>query len=201
MDFREHKSAAQIIKGLFSSYSYEFDDPDGDAFNDALFIKLQKADAEKLKKSRFSGFFKFVPLFFAFALVITGAIYFSFSGTTEGELVSSTSAELDKPLRIVLEYESVKNISDVKVFFNLDRGVRFFSEDEEFVKMGSYIWRGSLKKGINRIPFIVSVVEKGKWNIVTEAVFEGYRHRHRIEFSSSDSAVKVAMYKLESLPL
>jgi len=201
MDSREHKNAAGIIKDLFSSYSYEFDDPEGDAFNDALFIKLQKAEAEKLKKSRYSGFMKLVPVFFAFAIVIVGILYISLPETTEGELVSSTSTELDKPLRIVLEYESARDINDVSVFFDLDRGVRFFSEDENFVKMGSYTWRGSLKKGINRIPFIVSIVEKGKWNIVTEAVFEGYRHRHRIEFSSSDNSVKVAMYKLESIPL
>ncbi|HNW16248.1 MAG TPA: hypothetical protein PKM15_06055, partial [bacterium] len=121
------------------------------------------------------------------------------TGNDGSEFISSTETELNEPVRIVLEYESDQDIQGVEVSFILDKGVRFYSQNEKFRNLDSFIWKGDLKKGKNEIPFVVSAVEEGSWKIVTEARFEGMSHRHLITFRTDGSKVAVVLYKLEKL--
>ncbi len=97
-----------------------------------------------------------------------------------------------------MQYESDADYKNVSVFFKLDDGVEFYSDNEEFRAMKSYAWIGNLKKGVNRIPFVVEVTKQGKWKISTDARYNGFSHRHSIELDTDDKKVSISMYSLSS---
>jgi hypothetical protein len=195
----KYYESAVRIRTLFSNYTCELDDEKSEDFDNALFVKLQSSAAPvDIKKFRPSLIHLVSALLFTFILSI-GVFYFSDPDSTGEKLVSSTETELNAPVRIVLEYESDADVEIVEVLFVLDKGVRFYSEDERFRDLDSFIWKGSFKKGRNEIPFVVSVVENGSWNIMTEAGLEGMKHRHRISFETGSGSIAVTLYKLESI--
>jgi len=195
----KYYESAVRIRTLFSNYTCELDDEKSEDFDNALFVKLQSSAAPvDIKKIRPSLIHLVSALLFTFILSI-GVFYFSDPDSTGEKLVSSTETELNAPVRIVLEYESDADVEIVEVLFVLDKGVRFYSEDERFRDLDSFTWKGSFKKGRNEIPFVVSVVENGSWNIMTEAGLEGMKHRHRISFETGSGSIAVTLYKLESI--
>ncbi|HOB70154.1 MAG TPA: hypothetical protein PKM18_00080 [bacterium] len=193
----KYYASAQKLRALFSKYDKTLDDTFGDDFDNALFIKLQKADISADRKKFRPSIIQIVSAFLFTVIFSVGIFYFSGTGNDGSEFISSTETELNEPVRIVLEYESDQDIQGVEVSFILDKGVRFYSQNEKFRNLDSFIWKGDLKKGKNEIPFVVSAVEEGSWKIVTEARFEGMSHRHLITFRTDGSKVAVVLYKLE----
>lgn len=193
----KYYASSQKLKTLFSKYDKTLDDQNGDDFDNALFIKLQKADISIERKKFRPSIIQIASALLFAAVFSIGIFYFSGTGNNGSELISSTETELNEPVRIVLEYDSEKDIENIEVLFVLDKGVRFYSKDERFKNLDSFIWKGDLKKGKNEIPFVVSAVEKGSWKITTEARFEGMKHRHLITFQTDGSKVAVVLYKLE----
>jgi hypothetical protein len=195
----KYYASAQKLRALFSKYDKTLDDKNGDDFDNALFIKLQSSAAQAERKKFRPSILQIAAALFFTALFSVGIFYFSGTVPAGSELISSTETELNEPVRIVLEYESDQDIQGVEVSFILDKGVRFYSQNEKFRNLDSFIWKGDLKKGKNEIPFVVSAVEEGSWKIVTEARFEGMSHRHLITFRTDGSKVAVVLYKLEKL--
>jgi hypothetical protein len=193
----KYYASAQKLRSLFSKYDKTLDDKNGDDFDNSLFIKLQSSAAQADRKKFRPSIIQIASALFFTALFSIGIFYFSGTVPAGSELISSTETELNEPVRIVLEYESDKNVENIEVLFVLDKGVRFYSQNEKFRNLDSFIWKGNLKKGKNEIPFVVSAVEKGSWKIVTEARFEGMKHRHLITFQTDGSKVAVVLYKLE----
>ncbi|HSW59820.1 MAG TPA: hypothetical protein VLJ60_03425 [bacterium] len=195
----QYYASAQKLRALFSKYDKTLDDKNGDDFDNALFIKLQSSAAQADRKRFRPSIIQIASALLFTVMISISVFYFSGQGPAGSEFVSSTETELNAPVRIVLEYEADADIEGVEVSFILDKGVRFYSENEKFRNLDSFIWKGDLKKGTNQIPFVVSAVLAGSWNITTEARFEGMKHRHLITFSTDDAKVAVALYKLESL--
>jgi hypothetical protein len=196
----KYYESATRIRTLFSNYTCELDDEKSEDFDNALFIKLQQSQGQIQKKAGIPKLIQIASALLSAALIFAGVIYFSSSPKTpQEELISSTYTDLNAPVRIVLEYEADRDIEGVEVAFSLDKGVRFFSENQKFSDLDSFVWKGNLKKGTNEIPFVVSVVENGSWNIMTEAGFEGMKHRHRISFETGSGSIAVTLYKLESI--
>lgn len=191
-DCESYSKAALKVEELFSDYSFEDDDENPELFEAKLLKKLEEAGKPARKTS-----FRWIAVAAAVLILISVSFVSYFNSVRNNrELISSTSSTVNEPIRIVMEYESDADYKDVKVFFKLDDGVEFYSENDEFRKMKSYAWTGNLKKGVNQIPFVVEVVKEGKWRISTEAAFNGFRHRHDIELNTQDRKVAVSMYRL-----
>ncbi len=190
----DYYEAAQKVSGLFSDYSAQEDDRDGELFDSKLMEKLEKVELPA-RKPVIS--FRWIAVAAVVALLVSVSVisYFN-SAQSKQELISSTTSAMNEPIRIIMEYESDADYKDVKVHFTLDEGVEFYSENEEFRKMKNYAWSGDLTKGVNQIPFVVEVVKKGKWKIRTDAKFSGFSHRHSIELDTQGRKVAVTMYRL-----
>lgn len=196
----KYYAASLKIQTLFSKYSCELDDQNGDDFDNALFIKLQKGSAAHQKKTTRTSILQ-IAFSLVFAItILSGIIYFSFQPPIPQNIVSSTETELNAPIRIILEYTADTDISEVEIDFFLDKGIRFYSENESIKELNTFVWKGDLKKGVNQIPFVVSVTENGLWNILTQARFEGMKHQHKIEFRTNEEKIAVTLIKLESVP-
>ena len=196
-EIKKHtEESSKIVAELFSAYSIEEDDLNADLFERTLLEKLEKA--EKIpKKPSFNYRWLAVAAVFAIIISVSFASYFN-SIQNGKELISSTTSAIGEPIRIVMQYESDADYKDVSVFFKLDDGVEFYSENEEFRKMRSYAWKGNIKKGVNQIPFVVEVIKEGNWKISTDARYNGFSHRHLIELDTRNKKVAVSMYSLSS---
>lgn len=194
-DCSSYNEAALKVRELFSNYSTEDDDEDPELFEAKLLERLEAL--ETVKKPVKKQTLRWLAVAAAVVVLISVSFVSHFNSVQDRhELISSTTSAVNEPIRIVMEYESDADYKDVKVFFKLDEGVEFYSENDEFRKMKSYAWTGDLKKGKNQIPFVVEVIKNGKWKISTEAVFSGFRHRHNIELNTQDRKVAVSMYRL-----
>ena len=190
---RSYLETGNRIADLFSSYSIEDDDKNGDLFEAQLLGKLEAAKKPVKKPATY----RWIAVAAVVALFVSVSVISYFSSVQENrELISSTTSAINEPIRIVMEYESDADYKDVKVYFTLDEGVEFYSENEDFRKMKSYAWRGDLNKGVNQIPFVVEVMKKGKWKIMTDARFNGLSHKHSIELDTEGRKVAVTMYRL-----
>jgi len=55
---------------------------------------------------------------------------------------------------------------------------------------------GDLKKGSNKIPFVVKIENSGTWTIDTKAAFDGFVHFHKIELKSNNEKIYISYYLL-----
>ncbi len=204
----DYFEAYLITRKLFKQYDPAMDDPDGEQFNDLFAAKLdsvQNIDIRTKERSFFRPAFSFSILAI---VVMSVALFLLTTQTTEDlekyeydeavpeqELFSVYSTSAGEPVGIIIEYESPQSISEVTVEFQLDRGVQFHSEDESLKDLEKFVWKGSFKEGSNKIPFVVNIVESGKWEIMTVAEFNGYSHRHRITLDASEDVALVKIFK------
>jgi len=141
----------------------------------------------------------------ALIIFISITYYLDFNGKEKGHgsgtLISSSEVEVDKPVEIILEYVAEKNIQDVKVNFNLDNGVAFYTSYSKLNSIKKHVWKGDLKKGVNKIPFVVNIVKKGIWEINTKADFEGFSHIHKIVLEANEKIVRISYYKMQKIKL
>lgn len=186
---------------LFRKYRDENIETGGDVFDRTLFEKLQKIEDIKVEKRSKKGS---VPVF-AFSAAAVILIVFAISFFTvdapkdEMELVSSSEVEKGQPLKITIQFESGEDLENVEISFKLDKGVRFYSENEQVSDLNEYVWKGSFKQGVNEVPFIVSLVSEGEWNINTETKFGGYVHNRKIVLKTGQNMTAVYIYKSEKV--
>ena len=172
-------------------------------FDQALHMKLVQANEEKRNKKT-SSFFSFGKL--ALSLGSLAAIIFivvtifqtkvEHEVSEDGTLISRSAVPSGQPVVIHLEYNAAKEIKDVKFTLSLDKGLSFKSTIAEVREKRIHTWKGDLKKGVNKIPFVVNVYKKGKMKINTHADFEGFRHNHRMILNASKDKVQISYYVL-----
>lgn len=189
---------SEKLEALFSKYRAQNIETDGDVFNQQLFEKLTEVEqiTNAVKSTRW-GSFKIASAFsFVFLILISMIVFFDVEKPEESmELISSTEIEKGEPVKIILEFESDEAIENIEVAFKLDKGVRFYSTNEKVKNLDEYKWVGNFKKGRNEIPFVVSLISEGEWNISTEAKFGGFVHNRRIVIKSGNEKVAVIQYK------
>ncbi|HNW82469.1 MAG TPA: hypothetical protein PKG52_06185 [bacterium] len=189
------------LNDLFRKYRSENIETDGDVFDAVLFEKLQKIKAVKAVKREQKRFVPVLAFSIAAALLIVFAVSFYKidNKKDEMELVSSSEVAKGEPVKITIEFESSENIENVEVHFSLDEGVRFYSENEKIRDLNEYIRTGSFKKGINEIPFVVSLVSEGEWSINTETKFGGFQHNRKIVLKTGQNKTAVYIYKSQKV--
>lgn len=189
----------QDLNALFKKYRSLEKETGIDEFESALFEKLQKVENE-IQRPRIS----LVPIL-AFSVSALFLIAFTFlfysvpdAADEDGmELVSSSEVEKGEPVKITIEFESTEELSDVEISFRLDEGVRFYSDNEKIKALSDYVWKGSFKKGVNPVPFVVSLVSEGESRIITETEFGGYIHNRTIVLKTLSEKTAVYIYKSE----
>ncbi len=205
MDHNKKYSAAHNrLQSILNKYRPEMDDPDGEKFTSSLMEKLDKVSVQKERPAE-KVIFKPAFSIAALVLILIGAALFFFQQQDPEEIFAETevvpesvySAKIDEPVGIVLEYESEIDVEYVEVSFQLERGVRFHSDNETVREMDQFVWKGSLSKGRNEIPFLVNIIEKGKWEITTTARFDGFVHKHRISLDATGDKAIVKIFRYE----
>jgi len=133
-----------------------------------------------------------------FVVVALITIYYSAEWKKEYDPVVIARSEVprNRPVSITVEYNAARDIKDAYFTIDLDSGLRFSSENRDIRSLKTHSWRGSLKKGLNKIPFVVDVKKNGVWNINTRADFEGYSHAHRIVLTAENEKVVIAYLML-----
>lgn len=189
------------LNELFRKYRSENTETGGDIFDAALFEKLQKIEPVKVVRKEQKKFIPALAFSVAAAVLIVFAVYFQNIENTkdEMELVSSSEVEKGEPVKITIEFESSEDLENVEIAFSLDKGVRFYSENEKIKNLNEYTWTGSFKKGINGVPFVVSLLSEGEWNIKTETKFGGFQHNRKIVLKTSQNKTAVYIYKSEKV--
>jgi len=193
----EYESAKIVFKGL-KSYRANNSPTSKEQFNESLHMKL--AEARHKKSKRVPLLRKILPLG---AAIATFVIIIAFSGMFSGgvdidpkpELVSKTETETGNPVEVLLKYDADKELKNIEIHFTLDKGVTFHSEHDEINSLKKYTWKGDLKKGENQVPFIVDLNKIGRWNVSTTTRFDGFVHKHRIEFTVTEEKIVMAYYK------
>ena len=135
----------------------------------------------------------------ALIFVAVGLFYFlpeEKKDVSEGVQVAKAEVKRGVPVTIELEYISKDHKKDVEVEITLSEGVVFHTLRSEFAALKKHTWRGDLKKGSNKIPFVVDIVKDGNWKIMTNAKYGGYTHPHRIELSADGERVAIVYFKL-----
>lgn len=113
-----------------------------------------------------------------------------------GELVSQSEVPEGRPVTITIEYIAARDIPEARFTVALDKGLSFYSDYAAVNAIKNRSWNGSLKKGVNTIPFVVKVAGNGTHTINTRADFEGRSHSHKIVLNAGEGKVVVSYFKL-----
>ncbi len=148
----------------------------------------------------------FIPALCAFFAVIAG-LYILTALTRDipelpgEELISRTEVPEGRPVTVTLEYIAARDIPKAQFTVALDEGLSFYSDYAEIHTIKNRTWNGSLKKGVNTIPFVVKVAGNGTHTIQTRADFEGYSHSHKIVLDAGEGKVVISYFKLPDMAL
>jgi len=151
----------------------------------------------------FSGKILYPALSIAFLFTVFLGGYFFFNASPDRNikvpsslLISKTEVKSNEPLTIKLRYTAVKDVKNVSIDIKLDNAITFYSMNRKLNTLQKTTWKGEFKKGLNEIPFAVSVKEKGEWSIDTEAFFDGFIHPHKITITATDEKTVITYFKL-----
>lgn len=171
-----------------------------------LRLKL-RAGLEKvaIAKRRPASHFKMILAVAASVLVvITSMIIAGYNlndSSVQRKLVYESTVNSGKPVTIKLKYNAVDDLENVKFSIDLDEGIAFFTKDTGIQSLKSYSWKGSLKKGENVIPFVVSTSRKGEMKIIAKAEFNDFSFVNEIILEAGESVTAVSMFSLDPVAL
>lgn len=191
----------QELESLFKKYRSLEKETGIDEFESSLFQKLQKVENE-VQRPRISRIPVIVFSVSALFLIAFSFLFYSVPDAADEdnmELVSSSEAEKGEPVKITIEFESTEDIENVEISFKFDDGVRFHSDNEKIKALNSYVRKGSFKKGVNPVPFVVSLVSEGESRIITETKFGGYIHNRTIILKTLNEKTAVMQFKSKRL--
>jgi len=197
---RERYEAVKNADEILDSHTPKEDDALS-GFDESFHLKLVELN-EKLKvrekpslfKSKRRLFFLFGTAFAIFLLFTVAYVANSNSENHSPMLISKSVVKAGKPFTIKLKYHSERDIKNVNVNVFLEKGVAFYSQNPEIKSLRQYKWTGDLKRGLNEIPFVITVEKIGVWDIDTVAEFQGFTHSHRITLTADDERVAIAYY-------
>jgi len=116
-----------------------------------------------------------------------------------GTLVSTSEIEFGDTVVVELEYVAARKIKNAHFTISLDDAISFATNYEKINEEKVHSWTGELKKGVNKIPFVVTIDKQGSWEIDTKAEFEGYSHKHKIVISVKGGRVTVEYFKFNKV--
>lgn len=170
-------------------------------FDPALHIKLvemqQRRSREGAGRSLWGGL-RWGLAALGIAVTMTVALFAlrQDPASEEGTLISRAEVSAGRPITIELAYEAAQDIEQVTVTIDLDEGLSFHSAVPEISSRRTLAWTGPLVKGVNTIPFVVTVDRVGVREIRTNASYEGLVHRHRVVLAADGLTVVIAQYRL-----
>ncbi|MBO4441446.1 hypothetical protein J5834_04935 [bacterium] len=168
-------------------------------FREKVYRDLEKT-AEKMRRMRkLRMFFATVSAAAAIFLLVIG-ISSSLPKPEETPDYASTVAQ-GKPVTIELLFNAKSDLENVKFAISLEDGVNFYSSNNEIRTTKQQSWHGSLKKGENRIPFVVYTEGAGRFSITAQAEYEKFIHRRKILLDAQQKEVAVTMLTLDPIPL
>jgi len=206
---KECDSCKNAIKTL-EILKFELDNPESeeDVFPEEIranAIDIIRRNAPVVEKQKPSWSYFLRPILLSSFALLT-VLFISFFITKDkdvqkGVLISKTEMQAGEPVTITLEYTVNTDLKDVKVAVQLDDGIEFFTSKRKLLSKNSHTWSGDMKKGINKIPFVISVNKKGTMEINTKANYMGYSHPHKIVIKADDQKVTVAYYRLSDIKI
>jgi len=111
--------------------------------------------------------------------------------------ISSTTANSDEPIVVQLSYFTAEKIDRVTFSIDLEDEISFVSKNPDIGKLKHHSWKGSLKKGENKITFVISLNGKNAQSVMTKAEYMGVVHRHRVELSPDNGKIRVTYYEIK----
>lgn len=175
-----------------------------DNFDAALHLKLVEMQQQRSREGKSRsiwGGLRWGLVALGLVMTLTVALFMfrqESSPEEEGALVSRAEVSAGRPITIELAYEASQDIDQVTVTIELDEGLSFHSAVPEISSRRTLAWTGPLVKGVNTIPFVVTVDCVGVREIRTNAAYEGLAHRHRVVLAADGLKVVVAQYRLRS---
>lgn len=133
------------------------------------------------------------------SIIIAG--YNNDGDAVQRRLVYESTVRSGKPVTIKLKYNAVDDFENVKFSVVLDNGVSFFSQDSEINSKRSHEWKGSLKKGENVIPFVISTSHTGQMKIVAKAEYNDFSHLQEIILDAKEGSISVSMFSLDPVAI
>jgi len=179
----EKNSPEKIADSLFEQLSYK-EKKLPEKF--ALEMASKFSSVSTYKRS---GSFIMKTGFAAVAVMIIFAAGF-FAGTmfnenryiddySEHSVVASVDVKTGESVTIKLVYDSENEVDEVDFSITLPHGLAFKSDNPEFSEK-VISWSGKLQKRRNEIPFVVTALTDGLWQIDATAEYDGGALNHEI---------------------
>lgn len=163
--------------------------------------KLETVSNQKKKRIKYFRTILATAASLVLVLSIILAGYGFSTNSVDRKLVFESTVPSGKPLTIKLKYDASGDFENVKFSIDLDDGVSFFTKNSEIKNKRSHIWEGSLKKGQNIIPFVVSTEKTGKMKIKAKAEYNNFSHLQEIVLDAKETSVSVSMFSFEPVML
>jgi len=185
------------VQNIFNSHTPK-DDDCKDGFKERLHLKLAKADVKKQKSTGIIPYWIKPVLMPLFSLMVVVGVFVLYEHKVEDRpvLISKSNVDHGKPVTIKLKYTALENLNNVKIKINLEDALSFYSKSEKITALRDYTWLGNLKKGVNEIPFVVSMKEKGVSQIHARATFDGYDYYHKIVLDARGGNVLISYFEM-----
>ncbi len=117
------------------------------------------------------------------------------------ELISTSTVSAGEPITVTMVYVADSSYSDTTVSIVLPEGVSFYSSNEKIESLKELNWNGTLKKGENKIPFVVTLKDSGIYNIMTKAVYDKHVHAHKVVLQADSKNIVISMYKINDVSI
>jgi len=170
----------------------------------SLHLKLVSNAHKIRKKERVILGVKIVSVFSAVAALL---LIFVFSPKTwfieNDDQISEpylkiVKSEISKnnPVKITLEYISDELAENSEFSIKMKSGVHFFTKYKPLKDKKIHSWKDTLKKGVNKIPFMVKVDKKGIHKIETVAIANGKKYPLTVILETKDNGeILITYYK------
>lgn len=168
-------------------------------FRAKVYRDLEKTAEKMRRKRKLRMIFSSVSAAAALFLLLLG-IRSALPGGAESPDYTSAVSQ-GKPVTIELVFDAERDLENVKFDIELDDGVHFYSSNNEIRTTKKHTWQGALKKGENRVPFVVYTEGAGRFSITARAEYEKFIHRRKILLDAQQKEVAVTMLTLDPIPL
>ena len=158
-------------------------------------------ESQKKKKKLFFKLRLRAIMATAASLLILLSLYMVFEESNQDDtrkLYHQSTVASGNPVTVTLIYNAKVNLGNVEFSIELDSGLEFYSEDDKIRNTKSHKWAGKLKKGQNKVPFVVKSKKHGIMKIRAYAKSETFKHTQEIVLDAKKHKIKVSMFKISS---
>jgi hypothetical protein len=196
------KKASDIYSDFLKSYRPQ-EDSVTDQIRNTIHDRLVETKRLNSRKKRDTVVIRGI-LAIAAVLILVFTFSFNFDSSDkiiERNLIHTSSVPLGKPVTVTLSYNSTDDFEEVQFFVKLDEEIFFHTENDTIKGLKEHRWQGSLKKGVNQIPFVVKTTGEGKRKITVEATYGSFVHKQEIFLESDQDEIIVTHYAYDPVPI